>query len=318
MCPCGVAAITVMELNGVTHNLGSFTPKDKVEQVFLSAADAMRVPVEALQFVLDGKHVVLENSEVQLCDLAFTTDMQLLALMQMPVDVNTDLASMDYRHRIRAYTKLADLACRFEGQGHTHATVNLLKQVIALVVEGLTRNTYPLVREAVVEALAKLSRYSQTLCQHDAKVANMMPEIAEAFGGLLQSRSWIERQLACVELGLLGNAAASEIASLCDCCLDTGNISVRVEAYKSLTQLLENGLSVPPHQLDHITEILACGLEAPYPIGEWACRGIACLGNAATPYVTKLCELVVQEFDRHTQRAAAYALSRLSEVGVDI
>merc|ERR1719456_1155344 len=99
-------------------------------------------------------------------------------------------------------------------------------------------NAYPLVREALVEALAKLSRYSLTLCDHDADVLRIMPDIAEAFGRLLQSSSWIERQLACAELGVLKGAAVSEMPLLCDCCLDAANISVQVEAYKSLALLL--------------------------------------------------------------------------------
>jgi hypothetical protein len=319
MSSCDVAFITVMELSGLQHSLGSFNMNDKVEQVFSCTSDSMCVPVEVLQLVLDGKSVTLENDESQICNLGFTANTQLLALMRIPADLTTDLASTEYQQRIHAYTKLAELGCTFHGQGHTSATVNLLKQLIRLVIDGLATNTYPLVREAVVEALAKLSRHSLTLCDHDADVLRMMPDIAEAFGRLLQSSSWMERQLACAELGVLNGAGASEIPSLCDCCLDAANISVQVEAYKSLAQLLENGVLLPPHHLEHVAHVLSVGLETPYPIGEWACRGLACVGMAATPrMIDTLCELVVQEVDRHMRVAAAYALERLSQAGVDI
>jgi hypothetical protein len=329
MQQCGAVAITIFEMSGRSHSVGTFDTTDKVEQIFVSASEAMCVPVDVLQLFLTTDNCPLERCDSELSACGITSDTDLFVTIHMPANIIHDLTSKDYEKRTQMYMKLGALGCAFQAGGIncvTSATLNLLKHILALVADGLLHNKHPLVREAILQALSRLSWCALNLpeCVKDMEDMMVVPapdilhSIAKAFGTVLQSGCWIERQQACAELGLLGGAATSEIELLCVCCLDTNNYTVQVEAYKSLALILESGVDSPSSCLDSVVQVLATGLSVSHPIGEWACRGVSCLGMVATPFVGTLRNWLDQGFDLPMRRAATHAMVRLSEAGVAI
>lgn len=309
-------SITIAELNGRSHVLGSFGVKEGIQQIFLRTCETMHVPAELVQLALGDGSPILERCNFAIGALGLGPQANLTVMIQIPANVRENVVHGCCLIRSSAYRKLAELGCSFQQSDDiTSTAVNVLTHIVTMLRDGLSADQQPVARDAAIEALSKLSQHCYYLSESDAGVRASLEQIAahlaQGSGLLLRSQSWAERQQACCELGYLGDAAVSEIDGLAQCCKDA-NKTVQTDAYKTLSRLVGNGLRIPSCQRNRIAELLASGLRASPPIDEWACRALSCLGDAAAPYVDTLRERLDGSIDFCMRRAVRDALEKLA------